>query len=87
MKNLTLFYLANCPHCKKALSLIDEIKTERSDLAPVQITMIEESKDSATAEQYDYYYVPTFYLDDKKLHEGKVEKADVLGVLEQAAKS
>lgn len=87
MKTLTLFYLAACPHCKLALKFIDEVKAERTDLANVEIAMVEESKDPTTAEQYDYYYVPTFYLGEKKLHEGHAEKADVLAVLETAAQA
>ena len=34
--------------------------------------MIEESEQPALADTFDYYYVPTFYVDGVKVHEGGV---------------
>ena len=62
MKPVKLFYLKTCPFCKKALRYIEEAKAAHPELAPIEIEMIEESEEPAVADQYDYYYVPTFYV-------------------------
>ena len=36
------------------------------------------------ADRYDYYYVPTFYLGQEKLHEGGIYKDEVVEVLRRA---
>ena len=63
MKPVKLFYLKNCPFCRKALRYIDEVKAAHPELAAVDIELIEESEQPAVADGYDYYYVPTFYVD------------------------
>ena len=60
MKPVKLFYLKNCPFCRKALRYIDEAKAAHPELAAVGIELIEESEQPAVADGYDYYYVPTF---------------------------
>ena len=62
MKPVKLFYLKNCPFCKKALRYIEEARAAHPELAAVGIEMIEESEQPALADTFDYYYVPTFYV-------------------------
>jgi thiol-disulfide isomerase/thioredoxin len=76
MKPLTLFYLKNCPFCRKALSYIDELKKQNT-YKDIGIEMIEESEQAELADRYDYYYVPTFYVGDEKVHEGGILKNEV----------
>ncbi len=78
---LTLFYLKNCPFCKRALQYIDELKAEYPELAAIQIEQIEESEQPEVADSRDYYYVPTFYLGEEKLHEGGIYKEEVEALL------
>ena len=85
MKPVKLFYLKNCPFCRKALRYIDEAKAAHPELAAVGIELIEESEQPAVADGYDYYYVPTFYVDGVKVHEGHAERADVEAVFRAAA--
>ena len=40
MKPVKLFYLKNCPFCKKALRYIEEAKAAHPELAEVEIEMI-----------------------------------------------
>ena len=77
MKPITLFYLEKCPFCKKAFRFIEELQTEYPELKTVEIQTIEESRQPDVANQYDYYYVPTFYLEGEKLHEGGIFKPEV----------
>ena len=47
--------------------------------------MVDESRERALAGAYDYYYVPTYYVDGKKVHEGRITRADVERVFRLAA--
>ena len=69
MKSITLFYLADCPYCHYARRAVGELIAENPVYAKIKIDWIEESKRPEIAEQYDYYYVPTIFLEKKKLYE------------------
>lgn len=84
MKDVKLFYLRNCPFCKKALRYIEELKARHPELAAIEIEMIEESEQAEVANSYDYYYVPTFYVGGQKVHEGGIYPEEVEAVLRQA---
>ncbi|WP_300749646.1 thioredoxin family protein [uncultured Alistipes sp.] len=84
MKPVKLFYLKNCPFCRKALRYIDDAKAAHPELAAVGIEMIEESEHPDVADTYDYYYVPTFYVGDEKVHEGGIYPDEVEQVLRKA---
>ena len=84
MKPVTLFYQPRCPFCKKALRYIDEARAAHPELAAVGIELIEESEQPEVADRYDYYYVPTFYVGDKKVHEGGIMPDEVEAVLRMA---
>lgn len=83
MKKVELFYLKNCPYCKQAISMMNELKAN-SKYADIQIKMIEESEESAYADAHDYYYVPTFFIDDVKVHEGAATKEQIEEVLNKS---
>ena len=70
MKKITMFLLKSCPHCKAALSWMDELYEENAEYRDLEIEMIDEKAHPQIANQYDYYYVPTYYVDNEKLHEG-----------------
>ena len=81
MKPITYFYLKECPFCKKAFRYIEELKREHPELQTVEIDTVEESEQPEIADRYDYYYVPTFYVDGKKVHEGGIFKEEMEAVL------
>lgn len=84
MKPVTMFMMATCPYCKAALNYQKELQEEHPELAAVTITQIDERLQPELAEQYDYYYVPCYYVDDQKLHEGAATKEAVQSVLTAA---
>lgn len=84
MKKVTMFYLEDCPHCKKAIKMIDVLKEKNPQYSNIQIEKIEESKNVHIAKAYDYYYVPTFYVDGVKLHEGVPSLEKIEAVLKAA---
>ncbi|WP_050638029.1 glutaredoxin family protein [Candidatus Stoquefichus sp. SB1] len=71
---MKLFYLENCPHCKRARAWMEELYQENSAYRQIPIEMIEESQQAELADSYDYYYVPCFFDGDQKLHEGVASK-------------
>ena len=81
MKRVKLFYLQHCPFCKKAFRYIEEAKVKHAKLADLEIELIEESEQSEVADRYDYYYVPTFYVDEQKVHEGGIFAEEVEQIL------
>lgn len=62
------------PVLQKALRYIEELKAEYPEFQPIEIEMIEETQHPDIADQYDYYYVPTFYVDGVKVHEAGIFK-------------
>lgn len=86
MKPVKLFYLRNCPFCKQALRYIAEAKAAYPELAAVEIEEIEETEEPETAEAYDYYYVPTFYVGEVKVHEGGIRPEETEALLRKALK-
>ena len=51
------------------------------------IQMIEESEQAEIANQYDYYYVPSFYYNEQKLHEGAISEQELVTILQSIKKA
>jgi glutaredoxin len=84
MKPVQLFVLENCPYCRQAFSWMEELKRENPEYSKVEMTVIDEGKQPDLAGQYDYYYVPTYYVDGVKVHEGAATKEKIKSVFEKA---
>ena len=84
MKEVKMFMMETCPHCRKALSLMEEICAEHPEYKTVEIKKIDETKESDYAAKFDYYYVPTFYVGGAKLHEGVPTKEAIEKVYAEA---
>lgn len=72
MKELTMFYLDDCGYCAKAFRALDELFAENPAYAAIPLTRIEESRESALADSYDYYAVPSFFIGRDKLFEAHI---------------
>ncbi len=79
-----MFTMATCPYCKRARQYMEEIMEETPKYKDIPLKIIDETQDPETAEQYDYYFVPTYYVDNEKVHEGAAEKDDIRRVFEKA---
>ncbi len=84
MKKITLFVLEKCPFCNKALRYIEEAKAENPAFQAIEIEIIDEGKEPELADKYDYYYVPTFYFGQEKIHEGGILPDEVKEILTKA---
>lgn len=87
MKDITVLITDWCPHCKRAINWIDEVKQENPQYKEIKVEIIDEEKMPAIAKQYDYYYVPTYYVGNHKAFEGGTTKDIVRKVFEEASKN
>ncbi len=70
MAKLTVFYLKNCPYCRKARQAAAELLAEAPErYRAVELDWIEESENAALADRYDYYRVPSIFMGGEKLYE------------------
>ena len=84
MKPIVMIILENCPHCKNARRWMEELKQEKPQYQVLQVEMIDEKLHPEVIQTYSYYYVPTYYVDGIKVHEGVPTKEIVCSVFEQA---
>ena len=84
MKKITLFILKNCPYCREALRCMDDLYQSDPRYRDIPIEIIDEGKYPDIANQYDYYYVPTYYVGETKAHEGAVNSKIVKRVFDEA---
>ena len=85
MREITLFILKSCPHCHLALSFQRELLDSHPDWAEIPVRVVDEAAEADYANTFDYYYVPCYYVDGQKVHEGHAERADVERVFRLAA--
>jgi len=84
LKPVLMFITSWCPYCKKAFSLMEELKKTNPEYSNIQVTVIDEELQPEIAKQYDYYYVPTYYVDGIKVHEG-VPSEDIIRIVFEEA--
>ena len=84
MKKVTMFTMKTCPYCKAALRWMDELFKENAKYKALEIEKIDEVAHPDIAEQYDYYYVPTYYVGSTKLHEGPASLEKIRRVFDAA---
>ena len=86
MKPVIMFMTSWCPFCKKAAAMIEKLKADHPEYRDVDIQVIDEEKESALADQYDYHFVPTFFVGGVKVHEGIPTKRKIKRVFKEALK-
>lgn len=83
---LLFFRLVGCPYCRKAAEWIEELCVEHPEYRAIQIKVVDEEEDKPFSDSYDYYYVPAFFLNGKKLHEGAATKPKIKAILDECLK-
>ena len=63
---------------------MEELKKENPKYANIEVEIIDEELHPEIAKQYNYYYVPTYYVDGIKAHEGVPTKDIIRRVFEKA---
>ena len=71
-KKILAFYIEGCPYCRQAKKAVSElISEEKEKYSGIQIEWVNENQHPEISERYDYYYVPSFFVDDVKIYEAK----------------
>jgi thioredoxin 1 len=83
MKTITMFETSWCPYCKQARQIMNDLKQENPKYTGIDVNVIDEELHPEIANKYDYYYVPTFFLDTEKLHEGVPNKNVIRDIFDQ----
>ena len=78
-----MFMFAACPYCNKAIGIQQKL-LKQEKYGDVEIEMIDEKKQPDIANKYDYFYVPTYFIDGKKLHEGAADEENIKAVFDAA---
>ena len=63
---------------------MDELYAENDAYKALEIEKIDELVHPDIAEKYDYYYVPTYFVGDKKQHEGAASLEKIRRVFDLA---
>lgn len=84
MQPITMFMQRTCPHSRRAFAWMDEVTADHPEYRALSITMIDEREQTELARQYDYYYVPTFYIGGEKVHEGVASREIIEQVFSRA---
>lgn len=84
MKPIIMFITDWCPHCKRASKWMEELLAENPKYSELQLRVVDEEKEPDFSKQYDYYYVPTYYLDGVKVHEGVASKEIIRDIFERS---
>ena len=70
MKKITMFTIQSCPYCQKARKWMKEILESDEKYREIPLTVIDELEEPEISAKFDYNYVPTYYIDDEKVHDG-----------------
>ncbi|MGI6005207.1 MAG: glutaredoxin [Christensenellales bacterium] len=84
MKQVLMFVKGGCPFCRAALNWMQEACAENPRYREISVKIVDELEEPQYADQFDYYLVPTYYVQDDKVHEGIASKKIVTNVFERA---
>ncbi len=84
MKKILMFTMESCPYCVKARRWMGEVLKENPQYQEIEISYVDELEEPDLADTYDYWYVPTYYVDGVKVHEGAASKEIVQRVFKTA---
>lgn len=76
-KKVLAFYLNGCPYCKQAREALKELTEGNEKYSSVEFEWVEENEHPEISERFDYYSVPSMFVDGKKIYEAhRGEKYD-----------
>ena len=84
MKDVLMMMMAGCPHCRRANQMLDRLMKEHEEYRSINIRKEDENVNTALANSLDYYYVPCFFVNGKKMLEGVPTMETVEAVLKEA---
>lgn len=79
-----MFTMAGCPYCVMARRWMRELLEEHPEYHDIEIKIVDELLHPKYADKFDYYHVPTYYVDGVKVHEGVPTKEIIEKVYKEA---
>ena len=86
MKKITMFVMRSCPYCIRAQQRVEKVLSARPEFRAIPFETIDERQQPDVARKFDYYYVPSFYLDKEKVYEENVLHKDIEDIFSDALK-
>ncbi len=77
----------SCPYCRQALQIMEDLKKENPAYSQIEFQIVDELREPDFAETLDYWYVPTYFVNGIKLHEGVPTQEKIRAVFEAALES
>jgi len=87
MKEILMMMLPGCPHCQNAERMLKQLMEKNEAYQKLQIRRENEAVNKKLADSLDYYYVPCFFVDGKKVFEGVPDINGIENVLKEALKA
>ncbi|MEG1480454.1 MAG: thioredoxin family protein [Kiritimatiellia bacterium] len=84
MKDVLMMIMTGCPHCHHAKEIMDELCMQHPEFRSVKIKIVDETREPEFAAKLDYYYVPTFFVNGEKIHEGVPSEDAIMQVYRKA---
>lgn len=84
MKKVLMMVQQGCLHCRRAFELMDQLSKENPQYAQVSVKIVDELQEKEFADALDYWYVPTYFVDGQKVHEGVPSLEKIQAVFEAA---
>ena len=84
MKHVRKMILSHCPHCRNAARIEEKLTAENPSFADVEIEVVDEQLHPEIADTLDYYYVPCYFVDGKKIFEGVPDEDKIRSVFAAA---
>ena len=81
MSHITLYHFEGCGACTHAKEWMKQLREEKPELKDVQVEMVDVHKTPNFKAPAPFYYVPTFFVDGKKVLEGEATKEKVEQIL------
>ena len=70
MKKITAFVMQGCPYCRSAQKAYNEL-AKQPQYANIEFEWIDESEHPERVKGHDYYYCPSFFVDEEKTYEAQ----------------
>ena len=67
--NILAFYIDGCPYCRQAREALKELTDGNEKYSEISVEWINENQNPEISEKYDYYYVPSMFIGEKKFYE------------------
>ena len=84
MKELILFKSLDCEYCRMAEKYLNQAIQKNPEYQKIPLQIIDEDANEEISMKYDYNFIPAFFVDGIKVHEGIATRGQVEAILSAA---